>query len=160
MRHFCLIFWPQWKNNNSSTLNPEEQALSAISYTWTMRHEMRKKTKRINRHKSILCSEFDLPIVFLRLFVLNLKPIHLALKKVEKKHTTEKIATWNDQIVRKIPAREKNSKQQSTTPNSTLEMLSMNKKNTTKLGFYVLEKLSDIRWKPFPFVQASKTVSI
>lgn len=84
LRHFCLIFWPQWKNNNSSTLNPQEQALSAISYTWTMRHEMRKKPKRINRHKSILCSEFDSPIVFLRLFVLNLKLIHLVLKKVEK----------------------------------------------------------------------------
>lgn len=47
-----------------------------------MRHEMKtKNNRRINRRKSILCSEFDLPIVAILLFVLNLEPIHLELRK-------------------------------------------------------------------------------
>lgn len=65
-----------------------------------MRHEMKtKNNRRINRRKSILCSEFDLPIVAIWLFVLNLEPIHLELKKaVKKKQPKRKYRN-----VRKIP---------------------------------------------------------
>lgn len=93
---------PSGKKRSSLAL--DSKAMSAISYTWTMRHEMKtKNNRRINRRKSILCSEFDLPIVAIWLFVLNLEPIHLELKKAVKKTTKTKISKRKEN-----PSMEKN----------------------------------------------------